>query len=88
MPCAQKPQLLRFPKASLVITPRALENLDFDEVFIALSRHLEDEPGPEESEREYRAIGPVISRVRSRKGPPFVIITDPEANTTTVLLPK
>ena len=88
---------LKVPKLNLgriVITSNALSVLAMDEVNAALRRHQAGDWGNvcaedwKSNDRSCRDLGMVLSVYESAKGIRFYVITDPDHEISTVLLPE
>lgn len=84
----------KFPLGQVVATPGVLEDIDHDEIQVALSRHVcgdwgelcEDDLQANEDALENGAR--LFSKYQSSLGTAFWIITEWDRSVTTVLLPS
>jgi hypothetical protein len=84
----------KFPFGDVVITIGAREKIPSTEIPAFLRRHLSgdwgdlDEHDRQVNERALAEGGRLFSRYESRNGVRFYIITDPDRQHTTILLPS
>jgi hypothetical protein len=83
-----------FPLGQIVITAKAQDCLDLEDVYEALARHVRGDWGdcdPEDAARNDRALhdgGRLMSIYHDRHGQPFWILTEAARDGTTILLPE
>ena len=84
----------KFSLGALVATPNALAHVPYDEILVALSRHVRGDWGtmdPEDLETNEQALkrgGRLFSSYQSIGNVKFWIITEADRSATTVLLPE
>ena len=86
--------IAKFRIGHIVSTPNALENLSYDEIQVALRRHMAGDWGIVSAEDKAANDLALVERTRIRSvyhsanGTKFWIITEADRSSTTILLPE